>query len=317
MHAGLGRGARKPAGVTPVRRRAPTLPVGREIARERSSHAPHQRARGLPSLPVLSATPDECEGNGAEAHREERQPRRRPRGLERAVAARLPARVPVERPEVVHRRWVVALLRRRLRTHVAGAVDCRDDDVVRRTVCKSGDRERRTTTNWSVTGTIRSGPDCPRSAASSSLRFAGQSCNNRRRWVSGQYAVTEIEVDLPSAGHASEIVQVARRGDDGAAAFSAGVAPRSGAVGRNGTSRLLVGDSDPGGTTSAHQWLSPSAPSRTRRATLPRPPQRRREQDAVTGLYLEDETRERIVVCESCSRVGGLGLGLRRLRQRK
>src|ERR1019366_7877490 len=26
--------------------------------------------------------------------------------------------------------------------------------------------------NWSVTGSIRSGPDCPRSAASSSLRFA-------------------------------------------------------------------------------------------------------------------------------------------------
>src|ERR1019366_4776072 len=45
------------------------------------------------------------------------------------------------------------------------------------------------TVNGSVPVSIGSGPACPRSAASSSLRFVGESCNNRRRWVSGQYGV--------------------------------------------------------------------------------------------------------------------------------
>src|ERR1019366_1903594 len=43
------------------------------------------------------------------------------------------------------------------------------------------------TMNWSGAGSIKSGRYCPAPAAASSLRLAGESCDNRRRWLCGHH----------------------------------------------------------------------------------------------------------------------------------
>src|SRR5258706_13800886 len=59
--------------------------------------------------------------------------------------------------------------------------------------------------NWSVAGSIGSATECTRPAALSSLRFAGESCENQRRRDSGHYGenfvvVVEVESVLVGVG---------------------------------------------------------------------------------------------------------------------